>query len=898
MFGRDRVRALEANRLRTRAVLAILLVGILLQVIEGWRFDLSALNPRVEPPVRLLDLSVLQANHTLYSHLAEVAPGAHILVAEGTERVSPLFLREFAGASSVRRVALPSLAEDRFRSDVVRIITEDGALESGPWRSLMLAGPVERVLIGSEGRVVMLVDARILDVAERDALRVRDELPGTRAAYRPPKRTVIGTIAVDAGLLVGWLILGGLLVPRHGVDSRLRIPFAFLVGIAGQMAIGLTLLPAPPALGLFIAGAVAWAALSGRQGHPTGWGRRDAGALVAAGLALIGVSTLVRSTGYLLETPDSFAYWAMGSALSSGELVLADLDPKRSLGLAALHAPGFPLGADGVHSVGAAALLAGCAVLVLLPRLLRDAASRSLRSAGWLAAAVLVTSAPIRVMAGYLNTHMVVGVALAMLFTAVILVERDRLPLRAAAAPIVAGIVIVVLSRAEALLVVGLVLASLLASRRMAAWRPPWVATSLALLAWNGLLVAASGEPGAIPLPVLAGLAAALLALVVAGLLPSLPARPLGQVPRIVVLALWTFTALLAFTPLGTDITFFSALGENLGRGHGQWGLTMPLVALLAVQGVLVASRDRDLAAPVIFVTGFAPTVLVAKLLDGTDRVLGPDATITGVLLSGGGRTGWGDSGNRMWMHAVPVVLALTVSALAGSDGRSMNARRALVTVGATWLAVLAILPAWAPAYLGPDVPPTRLVLLQRRPEGSAIMLGPVGGENVATQRFTLPEIDVPDDAEDPTLCVSVVLDHGVPAARIVAEVTLEHRDEIVRAVIAAPRYRAQHPVAVCVSVPTGGLLDGDAAVRVGVGAPIAPGDLSVLADDAGGIVAEVSVAYVAPSEDTRSIARRSVSTVTRSAVRVGPWVFAFLLAVASIPSDVDRSRLRRDAPL
>jgi hypothetical protein len=54
---------------------------------------------------------------------------------------------------------------------------------------------------------------------------------------------------------------------------------------------------------------------------------------------------------------------------------------------------------------------------------------------------------------------------------------------------------------------------------------------------------------------------------------------------------------------------------------------------------------------------GFIPLTMFSKLGDGLQAV---DSDF-GTLLSGGGRVGWGDSVNRMWTHAILLVLMLFI---------------------------------------------------------------------------------------------------------------------------------------------------------------------------------------------------------------------------------------------
>jgi hypothetical protein len=179
--------------------------------------------------------------------------------------------------------------------------------------------------------------------------------------------------------------------------------------------------------------------------------------------------------------------------------------------------------------------------------------------------------------------------------------------------------------------------------------------------------------------------------------------------------------------------------------------MTAPLVLLLAIVATMLPSEDVRPSPARWLLAGFLPVVILAKLGDGLQAA---DAGVD-VLLRGGGRIGWGDSVNRMWVHTVPVALALLVlrfegpsrraprlgqadGAVGGSDGpREWSSRRpAPVVITLALLSILVGLAAtssrWAPHYL-PTLPAPIVDVVLEQPGSDPV------GEMTTGSRLSQP---------------------------------------------------------------------------------------------------------------------------------------------------------------
>lgn len=384
-----------------------------------------------------------------------------------------------------------------------------------------------------------------------------------------------------------------------------------------------------------------------------GWRHDDLGRLALACGGILATVGWARWTSFLTLTPDSRDYWAGGALLADGGLGISLLDVKRGLSQQSLHAVGFTLGIEGLQAMGAVLLLFGAVLLALQsPRRPGSAVLTTLALAS-----TALLSPQFRTMAAYLNGHMLVAVLLLVL---VLLIGAGvKGEQRAGLLPAVAAVsTALVITRPEGAILVGLVLLGTLGvSDDRAPWRSAWAALAVGTITWTVMLAAGAttrdgGLPPAIVLLGAVGASAALVALA----LHHVPARVRRLVPTGVGTALWAVALLLERRD---SVVFFDVANANLGGGAGGWGVFGPLLIISGVVAVRLTAGQDDLRTGPSrwFVIGFIPITMLVKLGDGFQR----DRADLGSILSGGGRIGWGDSVNRMWMHAALVVLLLVI---------------------------------------------------------------------------------------------------------------------------------------------------------------------------------------------------------------------------------------------
>lgn len=685
--------------------------------------------------------------YSLYLVMRQSAPGAEVVIDPATPSVADHFARALGAAGMVRREPI-----DAGTLSAIAVLLrgreadEAGVYRYGNWELRIADDPVARLLVLHDGTTTQLIDAKLLPDAAGGAPAPRsvEEATSARSSNDPP--SLVRAATVETAILLTLLLAGGLVLPRNLAHPAIRVPLALIVGIALLGTSGLARLPG-------LGGLVAVVTVSGlvgvaarRQGLPTGWRANDGLWLVAALVGLASVVTWARWFTFVKVTPDSHHYLAGGAALADGHTGLASVTVKRGVAQQALHAPGFNLGAEGLQAVGVVVLVATVALLAGL--LLRSAGRMGIATTA-LVCLIAVASPQLRVFAAYVNSHMLVAgflVAFAVLLAAK--TSRDERSLLPAVIALTGAIV---LSRAEGPLLVGLLLLGTLAvpSQRFR-WSGAWRALGVIVLAWFGLLQL--GQPGLSPAFVLLAVTG-VIALLAPDVLKRLPPKLLQRIPLAAGIVLWAITtALLVTSVLGlTRVTFVDAARENLGRGAGLWGTAGFSLLLLAVV-VIALGGDRDpmLAPGRWLLIGFVPVTMLAKM---GDRAQGADATWAD-LLGGGGRVGWGDSVNRMWMHVALVVLLLAVLHLREDQGRAVSgpnmpssrsprvqtARTAALGLVAVWIAT-----QWQPDALprptGVDV--RAVAVTGDRPIGELID-GAVVQQDVSAATVELPEAGVP----------------------------------------------------------------------------------------------------------------------------------------------------------
>lgn len=883
------------HRNRLVSVLLILTFATAMQALETLRFPGGlALEPLRDHPLTLVG-SADGERYSLVTALREEASGARIVLDPVAQDVqfSPRYLRALGAAASVELRELPEVRVER----PARTLT--GQSRQGSWTLLLdadRAEPVETLLVVRTEAGIEAIDAALVPSfvvpEQHDRSILRWLGPRVEASS-----STAWPVAVDTALVMWLLLIGGLLLPARGLSVALRIPLALLAG-AGLVA-GLGVLHLPGVLGPLGATLAALGArrLLARRGVRTGWSIPDAVWLGGATLVSAALATLVRSRGLLIVSPDSFDYWTTAYSLAGAELTLADLDLKRPAGLAAIHSPGFTLGAEGLLSLDLIVAVAGAAMLMALPRALGHRSP----IAGLLGAALAglaLSSAQLLTMALYLNTHVLVAALLLLIAVFGLLDQRGILPEKSSAAPVTAALMGLVMLRAEAILLVGLVVVGTIAMSARArradggviAW--DWAAWS------SGAMLAAVGAVYVFATWVTAGrISPTELLIALAGIgialspsaLERIPLSSLRALPAVVGTLLWSATAVLLFTRLGDDVRFLEAARINLWEGAGRWGMTAPIVFAVAAAAVL-GSSDRTAAVARWTVIGFVPSALFAKLLDGSQQVDGLGGFGT-ALLSGGGRVGWGDSVNRMWTHVVLVVLLLAlVAALEGLDAptepaapRSDRARWfAFTVVGA--LAISEVM-RWQPPDLGPIGPP-EVVALSVEPSDGRRWDEPVQFPDGAewSAALTAPTgFELPDRTRRVEICVDFVLSSLGTAEEGAVEVDLiaSHDGEIrsVPRVDQAASQRESSPKQSCLRVRPTELTTTSVSVHIrGTGGPV--GESLALVPSADGTLVRASVAFDAPSTDPRPRPIRFASALLRAVMASGPVAAGITLLV------------------
>ena len=557
-------------------------------------------------------------------------------------------------------------------------VVAEGRARTGAW-SLHLdqrIGPPSTLLAKPVGGVLRIVDARLVPGWP-------DEIAtGASEDVRLP--AVLGGL-IDSALLLLLILSGGSLIPHKLFSRAMRIAVSLPVGVAILGAVGI--LRIPGAWGLVatpFTGLAGWWWLR-LHDHAAGWRREDWPALSLAAIVAAVVATWSRANGFIWTSPDSIDYLAGANLLADGRWTVDLVDLTRGMAQQQLHAPGFALGVEGFQSLGAAVLAAG-AMLIMAETLRRGATSSEVVPGeraliAGTCAALLFAAPAVPVQAAYINSHVLLAVLLLSLVVILDHVSDKDLASQAGLLP-AAGLILVaiILLRAEGTLLAALVLLGTLRANHRAhpaLWR--WLGS--ATLAWNGIVVNGYIQRGESP----ARVALVMIVLgVVLTLVPAavsiLPPRFVRLIPLVVGSTLWATTLVLLVGNLG-DIRFLDAAIVNIGESQGRWGSFGLMLFLLGLLAVAVPERPSDglgLLGARWALIGFIPLTLLSKLGDG----LQSSETGFETLLSGGGRIGWGDSVNRMWTHAILLVLFLLIARftqLSGDEAEAYHDRTGLV---------------------------------------------------------------------------------------------------------------------------------------------------------------------------------------------------------------------------
>lgn len=659
---------------------------------------------------RALDFGEQQGQRSLYATLGERIPGVILVIDPDERALSTVEARALGRVQGVVEVGGLDIDRPDRPPDVA------GDFRFDDWRTweLYLADDAAAVLVVVDrGGQSVLVDARLLDAIERRDLLtaapdLRPDAPRAEVSTRP------GPIAAairETGLLIALVLLGGLLLPVATFAGRARPAMALLVGAAvqggaGASLSGMALLVVPAMLAVGLAGWLRW-----RQG-PVGWTLADRQALLVTSGALLTLSLLVRTRGHVVVSTDGGSYLVRAAMQAAGDSAALG---SKGAAYSALHATGMLVGADGLFALGPALLLAAT---ILIARsalgVLRDGARRlrALRGIGGsragvgpvllaLALGLLVvlpfTSPGIRFSSMLVHAHLLV--AAQSLALVILWMTRDpsgnHSPIggEVAAAAALAGSI--VLARPEGFIIPLAVLIGTVSARRT---RPPWIAvfvvTGLAVTAQYGFDAANLGtlievwRDGDRARGALGRTGTGLIgpAIVLAPLLlRAIPVRWRAQLPLLAAVVAWGGLIMATRTgALGLDRSL--EIGrDNVFTGAGGWGITLPVLAVIALfaVGLLLPRLGQPRLGPLVTLAVlFAPLALFSKNLG-----------------DGIGRVHWHDSVNRIWMHVLLVLVLLAVLALAELAAGAPARRRWLTRVAAPVIALLMVATArlWDP---------------------------------------------------------------------------------------------------------------------------------------------------------------------------------------------------------
>lgn len=455
---------------------------------------------------------------------------------------------------------------------------------------------------------------------------------------------------IQVGLFAALAALGALvqLAASGARFSHLGGAVVFPVGVALFFAVEVLLLMCGVPLSM-TAVTVTWSVLAVASAALVAARRRSldrAAILRAVGwtVGFAGLATLIAAFNYTTTSPDSFHFILTGQLLGpDGGLsdVVWDRLGKRGVFLSAVHAQGPLIGVDFLYAFAPTLTASFLMVLaVALGRTLdREARSGAAVAAIGLALATLTTTYVFTFHAFYVHTNMAsAGFLLGMVVTFWFAARDQDASLLVSSAACGVGLV---LQRIEtpytALLFAVLLLheSGRLPRRALLAWLTSF---SLVAVAWSAVLIAHVGRtyyvtPGRTALLAVGAVGVGVYALAVSrDMWPKLRAR----VPLLlVVLGLLALAAGATrdFASLSSSIQVTS---ENVfAPEEWSWGHA-PVALILMAMLALLMPRPPGAA---VFVYGIPLYILYVILL----------------AIPSPYRFGWGDSGNRLLLHALPL---------------------------------------------------------------------------------------------------------------------------------------------------------------------------------------------------------------------------------------------------
>jgi hypothetical protein len=695
-------------------VLVALLVATSGQLLDGVRVAESREVQTVgTPPLTLEDL-IARARPSavgLPSAIRDVAaPDALVVIDTDASSfgLRPLHLQGLGGLGTLVRAPLGPSAEPT--QPPTASGTDRSVNRVVPWALFVAPGPVTTFLVWADADRISVIDARLVttpgaaSAAALPAARAPGLIPASGEILGPE---ILGALA-ELSVLVLLTIVGLLVIPRRQLGPAAAMPLGLLVGVALLAAAGMLRLPGLWGLGLVVGVGVAARAWRARRSadHGTGFVRlshqppssfavmpmahaRPRSSIDGASVAVFGWLSAfactvlwVRLTGAVVVSPDSADYLLGAQLLVQGALGPELVELKRGLGQQSLHAVGIAVGAHGLQALGSVVLLASAGLIALLPSSLpsglrtatrEDGVARPgpaststllMASAG---ALLMISSRPLRVMAAYVNAHVLVA-ALLLALVVLLWLAHDgaggaaaRPWPRTEAGVAVAGVIaaVVVLRPEGSVLIALVLLGGLVGGVPHGLLRQGWWALGAATLGWNLVLtVGARVADAGTPRIVLASLGLGIVALIVPLVTRSLGTRGCTWLATLGLAVIWLAATAMQVAG-GEAVRFLGVARINLLEGRGDWGVTAPVLIVVALVALHLSRDARELAPMRWLLFGFVPVTMVAKLGDGLDA----GGAALDVLLRGGGRIGWGDSVNRMWTHVTFVIVVLIVMA-------------------------------------------------------------------------------------------------------------------------------------------------------------------------------------------------------------------------------------------
>lgn len=697
---------LRAVRFSLLAILALALFGVLAE-----RDIRGTGSPPRSPETTLTELASRGGGRVRDPlAVAAAAPRSRIVLDETCDAWTELRYSALADPATVNRAKLSQAPE-------ISVVPNQGEASWGnhEWR-LWLAGGSEtssRTLLvwcsgGEQAESFQnsfdIVDLNLLRDSSLEATVHTSLAEGSASPPVQSSRSPALDTLVDFAVLAFFMLLGASFV--SGSAGAIAGPIALLTGIGLWSGVALTLFPIPAVSLISAAISVLAAFLRGRS-EATCVGLRRNRASIVSFAALVGVVVhLTRTSGwYLIHPTDSMFYLLGGWAYASGDLSPEFVFGKRGMVQQAVHAPVFAFGGDaGLQSFTPVMLVTGIWLAVTLALKVTGSRLNGRVSAILLAVILLVALSPhiVRNAALY-NSHIPVGVLLLGIGG---LWAANRRSLRdAQGAAWAAGAMgsAIVLLRPEGIILVALMLAGTVDRAGANPWRIAWRLVGLTSVLWSGLLFVGASARGQE-----AG-SEALLALVLGMLSVLAPwiyqvARLDGRhLARLMLGILWAAVGLLALSRF-ESISFFTAARANVLESRGGWGLIGVLLAVLVVAALAVRGRPETESAlrPIrTLLIGFVPITMLSKMADNVQTL------DLGRLLSGGGRVGFFDSVNRMWLHIIFAALFLVLVRLlddwhvteTGEQGRfSVLASLARRIAAAVVIAVL--VGSWNPVWV------------------------------------------------------------------------------------------------------------------------------------------------------------------------------------------------------